>query len=487
MNNGLLIALSVAFLAGNVFIVKRGYAPQKGLHEYSVAGRSTGTLVFLMSFVGRWIPGSVCTVWFILAAERGVYAQYMTVYTVGAIVMLRLFGVPLWRLGKRYNLETQADFIELRYGSAAFKRFFSFVTFIFWFPWVILELKTIGQALTATSNHSVEYNISIIVVTMFVIISCFYGGVRSVNNGAVLQTAVFLAFVCVCVYCLIYKAFGGFFAMYARMAAEAPEVLALDFGRPHRFEWISATLAGALGSIFWPGMFCHIYAARDEDVIRRSSLLAPLLTLPALILTLSLGMGARLIPGLRLSDATSLFRTAELYGNKIVLAMLGVGTTATCMTMCAPMFNVAGVMIAKDLLPALRSPARTDALKSARICTVAVGLVALWLATIDFPNLVSLVMLMYSFIIQASAPILLGLRLRRSNLRGAAAGMAAGLLATLCFSVLPHFAEITNGISAGMAGLAVNVAVHTAVSFLTPARRNADGMFGRADRYLWRR
>ena len=242
-----------------------------------------------------------------------------------------------------------------------------------------------------------------------------------------------------------------------------------------------------MGSIFWPGMFSHIYAAKDESVIRKSSLLALLPVLPVLILTLSLGMSARIIPGLHPSDAMGLFRIAEIHGNKIVLAMLGVGVTATCMTMCAPMFNVAGVMIAKDLLPAAASLARADTLKSAKVCTVTVGLVALWLATIEFPNLVSLVMLMYSFIIQASVPILFGLWLRRSNLRGAVAGMAAGLLTTLILSVFPQLTDMMNGFSAGMAGFAVNAIVHISVSFSMPVRRNADGSFGCADRYLWRR
>ncbi|MDR2295773.1 MAG: hypothetical protein LBD95_03150 [Clostridiales Family XIII bacterium] len=487
MHNSLLIVLLAIFLAGNAFVVKRGYAPQNGILEYSVAGRSAGTAVFLMSFIGRWIPGSVCTVWFFLAAERGMYVQYLTVYTIGAVVMLRLLGVPLWRLGKRYNLETQADFIELRYGSATFKRFFSFITLIFWFPWVILEMKTIGQAITATSNYGIEYNISIIIVTMFVIITCFYGGVRGVNNGSVVQTTVFVALVCAGVYYLICAVFGGFFAMYARMAAEAPEILSVEFAYPHRFELASATLAGTLGSVFWPGMFCHIYAAKNESVIRKSSLLALFPMLPVFILTLSLGMSVRIIPGLQQADTMGLFRIAEIYGNEIVLAMLGVGVTATCMTMCAPVFNVAGVMIAKDLLSAPASLSRVDTLKSARICTVAVGLVALWLATIEFPNLVSLVMLMYSFIIQASVPILLGLLLRRSNLRGAVTGMAAGLLATLLLSVFPRLTDRMNGFSAGMAGFAVNAIVHIGVSLLTPVRRNAEEGFGRADRYLWRR
>ena len=127
----------------NAFVVKRGYAPQNGILEYSVAGRSAGTAVFLMSFIGRWMPGSVCTVWFVLAAERGMYAQYLTVYTIGAVV----------------------------------------------------------------------------------------------------QTIVFIALVCAGVYYLICAVFGGFFAMYARMAAEAPELLTVDFAYPHRFESISATLA----------------------------------------------------------------------------------------------------------------------------------------------------------------------------------------------------------------------------------------------------
>jgi Na+/proline symporter len=162
-----------------------------------------------------------------------------------------------------------------------------------------------------------------------------------------------------------------------------------------------------------------------------------------------------------------------MYGNEVILAILGVGVTAACMTMCAPMFNVAGVMIAKDLLPALRAAAPADTVKYAKVCTVAVGLVALWLATIEFPNLVSLVMLMYNFMIQASVPILLGLWSRRSSLPGAAAGMATGLATTLAVSVCPPLTVAMNGLSAGMAGFAVNLAVHGAVSFV--ANRRAKG------------
>jgi SSS family solute:Na+ symporter len=473
MHNAVLIALLTGFLMGNVFVVRRGHAPQNDLCMYSVGNRATGAIAFLTSFVGRWIPGSVCTVWFILAAERGAYAQYLSAYTIGAIIMLRICGPPLWRLGAEHKLETQADFIELRYGSAMFKGLFSLITFIVWFPWVILELKTIGQAITATSNYSIEYNLSIIAVTLFIIISCFYGGIRGVNNSSVLQTSVFVAFICVAVYLLIHAIFGGFFAMYARMAAETPEALSLDFGKPHRFELASLTLSGMLGSVFWPGIFCHIYTAKSEDVIRKSCLAAPFLALPVLILTLSLGMGARLLPGMHLSDALGLFHIAEIYGDRTLRAMLGVGVTAACMTMCAPMFNVAGVMIAKDILPFLRPSAKPDALKSAKVCTVTVGLVALWIATIEFPNLVSLVMLMYNFIIQTAAPILLGLWSKQSNLRGAAAGMAVGIFITLLFSVFPQFTEGMNGLSAGMAGFIANVTVHAAVSFATGRRRAA--------------
>jgi SSS family solute:Na+ symporter len=470
MNNAVLLALLIAFLAGNLFVVRRGHRPQNDLYEYSTSSRAAGLIPFLASFVGRWMPGSVCTVWFLLAVERGLYAQYITVYTIGAVLMLRVCGPPLWRIGAKHRLETQADFIELRYGSPVFKAFFSFVTFIVWFPWVILELKTIGQAITATSNYSIEYNLSIITVTMFIIITCFYGGVRGVNNGSALQTAVFTAFLCACAYLLIRATFGGLFTMCARIAAEAPEALVLDFSAPHRFELASATLSGMLGSMFWPGMFCHIYAAKNEGVIRKACPLALCLALPVFMLTLALGMGARLLPGVDLSDALGLFRIAEIYGNRLLRAMLGVGVTAACMTMCAPMFSVAGTMIAKDMLPLLYPSAKPDALKSAKVCTVAVGLVALWLATIEFPNLVSLVMLMYNFIIQAAPPILLGLWMRRSNLRGAAAGMLAGLFITLIFSMFPHFTYRMNGLSAGMAGFIANMIVHAAVSVLTGRR-----------------
>ncbi|MDR3294567.1 MAG: sodium:solute symporter family protein [Clostridiales Family XIII bacterium] len=468
MYNILLPVLLIVFLAGNMFFIISRHKPQTTLREYSVAGCSAGTATFLFSFVGRWIPGAVCTVWFTLAAERGVYAHYLILYSLGAVAMLRCFGIPIWRLSQQYGLETQADFIELRYGSKLFKSAFSALTLLFWFPWVILELKTIGQAIAATSGNSIEYNIGIISVTMFIIIFCFYGGVRSVNNSAVLQTVILILFGCICAYCLICRTFGGVFNLYADVAVQAPALLHLDFSSARRFEWLSAIISGTLGSIFWPGMFCLIYAADSTKSIRRASVLAPLLLLPFFWLLLSLGSGAQLIPGFEAEGSTGLFWIAEQYGDPFLRAMLGVGAVAASMSMCAPVFNVAGIMVAKDLYATLRLRSGVNTLKAARISTVLVGLVALWLATLYLPNLVSLVMLMYNFIIQASAPILLGLCWRRSTLGGAASGMVFGIVTTLLMSLCPSLVDFVSGWSAGMMGLAVNVTVHVIVSLLMP-------------------
>jgi SSS family solute:Na+ symporter len=479
MTNAYLIILLTLFLGANALIIIHKNVPQNNLREYSTANQSAGTSVFAFAFAARWFPGSVFIMWFSLASERGIYAEYLLAYTFGAIIMLRFVGVRVWKLGRHYGLKTQADFIELRYGSRLFKKIFSMITLVFWLPWAILELKTLGHAITASSKYSIEYNISMIIVTIFVIICCFYGGVRGVNNSAVLHAVTSALLGGGCAYYLIRRIFGGIGDMYLAISERMPALLILDLSPPSGFEWASAIISGTFGSVFWPGMFCLIYTAADANVIRAAGAIAPVILAPVIFLVLALGMGAPLIPGFDAEKTADIFQIAESYGGQIILALLGIAVVASSISMCAPVFNVAGVMIAGDLNPArkLSSASNGDDLKIARVATVSVGLLTLWMATLEIPNLVSTVMLMYNFIIHAGVPILLGLFLKRCTLPGAAAGMASGILVTLLAGVSPRIIEMANGCSAGMLGLMVHVVVLIGVSMFTPASKNVEEIF----------
>ncbi len=477
MDNVTFYILFVLFLVLLIFIIVKGHKRQYDLTEYSVGGRSAGALVFTFSFAGRWFVGSIFTVWFVMAAERGVYAQYLIVYTIGALLMLYIFGVSINSLGKKFKLETQADFIQLRYGSTVFKGIFAGLTMLFWLPWVILELKTMGYAIAAASMGSMDYNISIIITTMIIIIYVYYGGVRSVNNASILQSGIVFVVGVVCSYIIIRNLFGGIGEMFSDITSFKPEYLEIDIGPGHKFEWLSATISGALGSILWPGMYALIYTAKSPGVIKRSAIYSFFLLIPPIFFILLLGMGAGLVTGDGLLNLTSLFTLAERYGSSVILSLFGIGTIAASMSMCSSVFNVAGMIIAKDLNPYYNNNKRDSAYKVAKVGTVVIGLIALWMATIQIPNLASIMFLMYSFITQTAGPIIIGIIWRRSNIYGAASGMAAGILTTAVITFTPEIAIFIDGLSAGIIGLFANIIVHILVSLITPPYEKVDEIF----------
>ena len=477
MDNLTFYLVFLIFFSLLIFVIVKRHKNQDSFSEYSVADRSSGTLAFAFAFAGRWFVGSIFTVWFVMAAEHGIYAQYLTLYTIGAIIMLYIFGKPISNLGKKYNLETQADFIELRYGSRLFKKIFACLTLIFWVPWVILELKTIGNAISAASNYSIEYNIGVIFVTLIIIICCYYGGVRAINNGVIVQASIVFIVGVVCSYFFIWKVFGGVCDMLAQISVERPDLLELDNSAGHKHDWVSATLSGALGSIIWPGMFVLIYSAKSPKVIKKSTPIIIFMLIPPIVLILLLGMGASLILGSEASNLAGLLIIAEKYGNPLILAILGVSTVAGSMSMCSAVFNVAGNIVAKDINPHYNLNKRDNALKVAKVATVTVGLIALWIATIIIPNLSSIVFLMYSFIIQPGVPIILGLCWRRSNLYSAVAGMTIGLIVTIVATLYPEIVTVMNGLSSGILGLAANIIVHLIISMVTPKYEKVDEIF----------
>jgi Na+/proline symporter len=202
-----------------------------------------------------------------------------------------------------------------------------------------------------------------------------------------------------------------------------------------------------------------------------SPLAGVLITLSALLL----GLGGSMIEGFPLHSQYGIFFMADKFGGTAVLALTCLVALSGCMATLSGILGTAAVIIAKDFGEFIKGSDNT--LINARVCSIIIGLISLWVATIDLPNLVVIANIMYNCIGQAIVPLLLGQYWRRSNLHGAAAGMLTGIGFTLYATLFPDTIAWANGFTAGIIGLGINLTIHITLGFVFGKQAHVDEIF----------
>src|ERR1041385_2941567 len=80
------------------------------------------------------------------AYSRGGPALYVIAYMPLAYAFSFFVLPPVWELGRKYQLQTQPDFFQLRYGNKWLSGFVALVGVIFIIPYLQLQLTEIGRA-----------------------------------------------------------------------------------------------------------------------------------------------------------------------------------------------------------------------------------------------------------------------------------------------------------------------------------------------------
>jgi solute:Na+ symporter, SSS family len=449
------IGLIVFYFIINAVIIKLLGRKQEDLEEYGVGGRSFGWLLNTFSYIGGWYCGTIYTGWFSNSATIGVFAQYVLLYSISGLVIMFLMARPVWVWGKVYNLETQGDLIELRYGSKKFKFIFAFLTFIFWSPWLILEIKTIGYVVQAATYQAIGFNIGLIIVSLFVIGYSFLGGARATAVGGLVQGLTFTIVGVIAVYYLIVRAYGGIYGLYDVVEKFNPALLTL--GALGGKYWASVLITCTLGGFTLPGIFVRIYMADSPRSVKKAVLIAPIIGILIGYTILALGMGGLTFDGFPADAQAGAFWMSDKIGGGVFVGLMGILALAASMSTLAAIINVASVLISKDLVGTVVTRMdRKDLFKTARHLTIGVGILAIFIATMNIPNLMFIAIFMYDCSVQAFPIIFLGLYWKKANLPGAFTGLIVGVAWSLLGNISPGTVAWAGGWSGGMVGLFFN-------------------------------
>jgi SSS family solute:Na+ symporter len=365
---------------------------------------------------------------------------------------------PVWILGKVYGLETQGDLVELRYGSRKFKFVFALLTFLFWSPWLIIEVKAIGYVVQAATYDSVAFNIGLIVVSAFVIGYCFLGGARASAVGGLVQGITFTIVGVLAVYWLIVKTYGGYPELYS--AVEQMNDGLLKLGALGGKYWFSIVISCTLAGYIIPGVFATIYRADSSRAVKKAVLIAPVAGILIGFTILSLGLGLAMFPDFPADPQSSAFWIADKMGGPVMRALIGVLALAAARSTISAVLHTASVLISKDLVGTVAKKLDRDKLfKYARILTIGVGVVSILIATQEIPNLMNISLVMYDCSVQAFPAIFIGLFWKRANLPGVAIGFVVGCVFSLLGNFFPATIAWAGGWSGGIVGVFLNLLI----------------------------
>ena len=447
------------------------YHHKMDLEQWTVGGRGFGlVLVWLL------MAGEIYTTYTFLGAcgwaySRGAPVLYILGYGPLMYVVSFFILPPIWEVGRKHKLQTQADFFQARYDSPLLGAFVALVGVVCLVPYLQIQLTGLGLITEVASFGAIHRTPAIIIGFALVAAFVFVSGVRGVawvsviKDLLLLSAAVFVGIAIPRIY------FGGIGGMFAALARAKPNHLIMPGATTNLgHSWyLTTVLMVSLGFYMWPQYFAASFTARSGKVLRRNAVIMPLygITVP---LMLFVGLSAVLVlPGLSNGDLSLLLMVRKTFPAWF-LGVIGGAGALTAMVTAAIQLLTGATLYAKNLVRPMLAPGMTDqqVAKVAKIMVLVLTSGAVVLALYSSMSLVSLWLLGSVGVAQFFPGVVLGLFSRRVTTSGVFAGLVTGIVVALLFMLTGR--DPYHGVNAGLIALGFNFGMTGVVSLLTPMR-----------------
>ncbi|MFE9552715.1 sodium:solute symporter [Streptomyces sp. NPDC006703] len=458
----------VATVALGLLAVRGRAGAGGGLTEWSVGGRSLGTV-----FIWVLMAGESYTSFSYLGAagwgyNYGAPVLYVVAYLSCGYAVGYVVGPTLWAHARRHGLVGITDMVAHRYGRPWAGALVALLATVFLLPYIQLQITGMGVVVSTISYGALSLNwgyfIAFAVTTGFVVVSGLRGSawVSVLKDVLVIATLAFLAIYVPQHY------FGGYGDFLDRVVSEKRDWVTLPgHGGAFGQAWFATTsVLNSLTIVIFPTTVAGYLGARNADALRRNAMLLPAYNV-LLFVPMLLGMAALfVVPGLAGADSNlALFRLVVDSLPAWTVGVVGVAAALSSIVPMAVFMLVIGTMWGRSVLslvPRLRERQKA----ASQVVVVVAGALAL-LMTYTVPNtLVRLSLISYEGMAQLLPMLLLGLVWRRVTLTGGLAGLAVGV-AMVCWLVFGDRDPVW-GVNAGIIALGVNLLVAVAISHVGP-------------------
>jgi solute:Na+ symporter, SSS family len=462
------VGLYLAFTLGIGLSAAR--RASKGVTGYVAADRRFGVLP--MYFI---VGGAVFSAFAFLggpgwAYSQGVAVLYILAYGVLGIAPWYFVGPKTARLGRRYELVTQAQLVTTRFPSRPLSAFMALIAVAAFVPYVMLQMTGAGIVFSAVTQGHVPFWLGAAVAYGVVITYVLVGGASAVGWTNVVQGVIMMVVAWGLGLYLPYALYGGIGPMFEQIEAARPELLTLPGLRADGTPWSwgaysTAILSSAIGLAMWPHLFMKAFTARSDAVLRRTVVLFPTFQIFLIPLILVGFAGVLFATAPPSADFILPHMILETGLPALIVGVFCAGALAASMsTGDALLHGAASIAIEDGIHPFVRLTDRQRRMLMQAL-VLAIGGIAYFFAIIQQKSLVWLLLSAYGLIDQLAPPVYAALYWRRATTTGVLAGLVAGSMTTVFFFLNPELRPWE--MHEGIIGLLVNVPVLVLTSLLT--------------------
>jgi len=447
--------------------------------EYIVGGRRIGALLLWLL-----LAGEIYTTFTFLGAAgwaygKGAPAYYILCYGTLAYIISFFLAPPIHRIARERGYLTGPDFFRDRYGSRLLGALVALLGFVMLVPYVTLQLTGL-QILLQIAGFGAINAVTAVAIGFFVVaIFTFAAGLHGTAWASVAKDALVLLGVIFAGIVLPTQFFGSPAGALDAVLRDHPGWLTLTTSTAdpktagNSLTWVvTTTVLTACGFFMWPQSMAAIYSARNEDTLRRNAVFLPFYQVMLLLVFFAGFAALEILPGLKGPAADQSFMlVVQKYYPAWVLGFVASAGTLAALIPAAGQLLAAASIVGKNVF-ADYGIARDDAsqTRTTRILVLVVALLAFGFWALAKTSLVGLLLIGYNGITQLFPGVVLGVTERRPPGLAVGAGIVAGILALVYFTVSGQ--GQVGGVNTGLVALAINALVLAIVWAIAPRQRS---------------
>ena len=368
----LVIIVSLIFTIVGVFYSKR----HQGINNYLTANRNIGffslTTSLIASALGAWIlfgPASAAT-WGGIGAVIG--------YALGtAFPMIFLIS-----LGKKIRNDfpkgsTLIEFLRKRFGKSLFKLIL-LMTIFYMFVFLCAEVTAVAILINYISGT--ELWITALIILIATLSYTLYGGLRASIFTDNIQMIVIVVLFLISVFYL--TSFIGDEFSYAFIKEKSPHLLSGSY-IPNYTAGLTFFIAVAATNLFHQGNWQRVYAAQNNEVLKKSLIVAFIVIIPIVLLMgfsglVAISVDPKVMPDLGFFSLLLREQTEFL---SLVIVILGLSLTISTVD---TLVNAISSLIVVDGKATFNFNKKTDYLKLSKYLIVILAIIAFAIASKGF-------------------------------------------------------------------------------------------------------
>jgi SSS family solute:Na+ symporter len=281
----LLLALGIGLVAYR--------ATERTAEDYYLAGRTLGTVVLLFTTFATLLSAYT----FFGGPDTSFALGPEWILVMGTMdgvlfaVLWYVIGYKQWLVGRSGGYVTLGEMLGDRFGSTGLRALVAVVSLFWLFPYVMLQQKGAGLAITGLTDGAVPLWVGAGGITLFMILYVVASGMRGVAWTDTVQGVLMLGLVWAAL-AWVLSAVGGPGAATAALREANPEYLALGGGAYTPQFVLGTAVYIAFGVTMFPQINQRFFAARSKQVLTRTFALWPVLVLLLFVPAFLLGAWA---------------------------------------------------------------------------------------------------------------------------------------------------------------------------------------------------